>query len=147
SRGHSTGKDRDMRKIWTGLPWVAGAAAVLAASLVVSPWGEGAGCYFSAKDADILQPAQKGFLTLDPVDKAGTFTVQAKFEGKALDFGMVIPTPSRPKLHEMPKDFFKNLALYTILKKREFPQSKLLPFYPPPGAAPGGGAGFGGFEK
>src|SRR6187455_1483296 len=85
-------------------------------------------CYFSAKNADILQPAQKVFLTYDPKEKVETFTVQPKFEGNALDFGMVIPTPSQPKLHEMPKEFFKHLAYYTILKKRESPQSKLL-FY------------------
>ena len=84
-------------------------------------------CYFSAKNADILQPAQKVFLTYDPQEKVETFTVQPKFEGNALDFGMVIPTPTQPKLHEMPRDFFKHLAVYTILKKREFPQSKLLP--------------------
>src|SRR5246127_3742822 len=83
-------------------------------------------CYFSAKNADILQPAQKAFLTWDPVEKAETFTVQPEFEGNALDFGMVIPTPSQPKLHEMPRDFFKHLAVYTIMKKRETPQSKLL---------------------
>ena len=53
--------------------------------------------------------------------------MQPKFEGNALDFGMVIPTPGQPKLHEMPRNFFKSLAVYTILKKREFPQSKLLP--------------------
>jgi len=29
-------------------------------------------------------------------------------------------------LHEMPRDFFKHLAVYSILKQREFPQSKLL---------------------
>ena len=40
---------------------------------------------------------------------------------------MVIPTPSQPKLHEMPRDFFKHLAVYTIMKKREFPASKLMP--------------------
>src|SRR3954454_15725211 len=84
-------------------------------------------CYFSAKNADILQPAQKVFLTYDPAEKVETFTVQPKFEGNALDFGMVIPTPTQPKLHEMPRDFFKHLAVYTILKKREFPQSRLLP--------------------
>ena len=84
-------------------------------------------CYFSAKNADILQPAQKVFLTYDPAEKVETFTVQPKFEGNALDFGMVIPTPTQPKLHEMPRDFFKHLAVYTILKKRESPQSKLLP--------------------
>jgi hypothetical protein len=83
-------------------------------------------CYFSAKNADILQPAQKAFLTWDPDEKIETFTVQPKFEGNALDFGMVIPTPSQPKLHEMPRDFFKHLAVYTIMKKREFPVSKLL---------------------
>src|SRR5438552_4283645 len=84
-------------------------------------------CYFSAKNADILQPAQKAFLTWDPVEKVETFTVQPKFEGNALDFGMVIPTPTQPKLHEMPRDFFKHLAVYSIMKKREFPHSKLLP--------------------
>src|SRR5262249_36138717 len=84
-------------------------------------------CYFSAKDADILQPAQKAFITWDPAKKLESFTVQPKFEGNALDFGMVIPTPSQPKLHEMPRDFFKHLAVYSILKKREFPHSKLLP--------------------
>ena len=77
-------------------------------------------CYFSAKNADILQPAQKVFITWDPTEKVETFTVQPKFEGNALDFGMVIPTPSQPKLHEMPRDFFKHLAVYTIMKKREF---------------------------
>src|SRR3954452_6466057 len=61
-----------------------------------------------------------------------TFTVQPKFEGNAQDFGMVIPTPSQPKLHEMPRDFFKHLAVYSILKKREMPQSKLLHLLLPP---------------
>src|SRR5208282_3380169 len=88
---------------------------------------DGACCYFAAKDKDILQPAQKAFITWDPVEKVESFTVQPKFEGNAADFGMVIPTPARPKLDEMPRDFFKELAVYTILKKREQPQSKLLP--------------------
>src|SRR6266568_2201044 len=95
-------------------------------------------CYFSAKNTDILQPAQKVFITWDPAEKMETFTVQPKFEGNALDFGMVIPTPAQPKLHEMPRDFFKHLAYYTIMKKREFPHSKLLPQMH---FAPRGGAG------
>src|SRR5256886_492495 len=44
---------------------------------------------------------------------------------------MVIPTPSQPKLHEMPRDFLKHLAIYSIMKKREFPHSKLLPLAQP----------------
>jgi hypothetical protein len=101
--------------------------ATVAAGLFWAATSDAACCYFSAKNADILQPAQKVFITWDPQAQAETFTVQPKFEGNALDFGMVIPTPSQPKLHEMPRDFFKHLAVYSILKKREFPHSKLLP--------------------
>src|SRR5438105_1177615 len=100
----------------------------VAATLALLPSGANAACcYFSAQNADILQPAQKVFITWDPVKQMESFTVQPKFEGNALDFGMVIPTPSQPKLHEMPRDFFKHLAVYSILNRRESPQSKLLP--------------------
>jgi hypothetical protein len=101
--------------------------AALALALVHTSISQAACCYFSAKNTDILQPSQKVFITWDPAEKAETFTVQPKFEGNALDFGMVIPTPTEPKLHEMPRDFFKHLAIYTIMKGREFPHSKLLP--------------------
>jgi hypothetical protein len=106
-------------------PWLAPLA--LAAALLRPGTVDAACCYFSAQNADVLQPGQKVFITWDPEKKAETFTVQPKFEGNALDFGMVIPTPSQPKLNEMPRDFFKHLAVYTILQKREFPASKLLP--------------------
>jgi hypothetical protein len=105
---------------------VAGVLASLGALWGVAEAGA-ACCYFSAQNTDILQPAQKVFITWDPEKKIESFTVQPKFEGNALDFGMVIPTPSQPKLHEMPRDFFKHLAVYSILMRREFPQSKLLP--------------------
>src|ERR1700742_2890632 len=104
--------------------------AVLALGWFVPVSAQGACCYFSAKHTDILQPAQKVFTTWDPAEKVETFTVQPKFEGNALDFGMVIPTPSQPKLLEMPRDFFKHLAVYSIMKKREFPHSRLLPMTP-----------------
>jgi hypothetical protein len=100
-------------------------------------------CYFAAKDKDILQPSQKAFITWDPATHTETFTVQPKFAGNAADFGMVIPTPSQPRLDEMPRDFFKELAVYTILKNREYPQSKLL-VSPGRGGAGAGGGGFGG---
>src|SRR5271154_6435601 len=113
---------RSRRGFW----WAALAALPL---LAVGPTAaDAACCYFSAQNADILQPAQKVFITWDPVKQMESFTVQPKFEGNALDFGMVIPTPSQPKLHEMPREFFKHLAVYTIMKKREFPYSKLLPY-------------------
>ena len=119
--------------------------AVLAFAAGLPALSSAACCYFSAKNADILQPAQKVFITWDPMERIESFTVQPKFEGNALDFGMVIPTPSQPKLDPMPRDFFKHLAVYTIMKKREFPQSALLPrtvrFGAPQAAGRGGGFG------
>jgi hypothetical protein len=85
---------------------------------------ESACCYFAAKDKDVLQPAQKAFLTWDADEKVETFTVQPKFEGNAKDFGMVIPTPARPKLDEMPRDFFKELAVFTILEPMDLDKYK-----------------------
>src|SRR5439155_10497699 len=111
-------------------------------ALEFQPSANSACCYFSAKDKDVNQPAQKVFITWDPKSKTESFTVQPKFEGNADDFGMVIPTPTKPELHEMPRDFFKEMAVFTILKQRQFAQSRLLPVGGMLGAA--GGAGFGG---
>jgi hypothetical protein len=95
--------------------------------LLSGPPAESACCYFSAKDKDVLQPAQKAFITWDPVEQVETFTVQPKFEGNAADFGMVIPTPSRPKLDEMPREFFKELAVFTILEPMDLDKYKRFP--------------------
>jgi hypothetical protein len=73
-------------------------AGALVIGLLQPPTADSACCYFSAKDKDILQPAQKVFITWDPTANVESFTVQPKFEGNADDFGMVIPTPSKPKL-------------------------------------------------
>src|SRR5262245_5934703 len=102
------------------------------------PSAESACCYFAAKDKDILQPAQKAFVTWNADEKVETFTVQPKFEGNAADFGMVIPTPARPKLDEMPRDFFKELAVFTILEPMDI--NKYKRFYPRPESRAGDGA-------
>jgi hypothetical protein len=103
------------------------------------------------KQPSVLQPSLIAFITLDPVNMVETVTVQPRFEGSAEDFGMVIPTPSQPKLHEMPRDFFKALGLVTQPKRRVTAESKLLPRMFPPGgfggpqrAMPAGGVGGGG---
>jgi hypothetical protein len=119
----------------------------IAGLVAFNPVADSACCYFSAKDKDINQPAQKVFITWDPEENVETFTVQPKFEGNAADFGMVIPTPAQPKLAEMPRDFFKSLAIFTILKKREYPQSYLLPIPVPAAPSGGGGGGGGGFTR
>jgi hypothetical protein len=122
-----------MRKVLFALPLLA------LPLLAVDPRpAESACCYFAAKDKDILQPAQKAFLTWDDKEKVETFTVQPKFEGNATDFGMVIPTPARPKLDEMPRDFFKELAVFTILEPMDISKYKnRLRFGGAPGAAGG----------
>ena len=79
------------------------------------------------KQPSVLQPSQIAFITWDPESKTETVTVQPRFEGSAQDFGMVIPTPSKPKLDNMPSDFFKALGTYTQAKRRVIPDSKLLP--------------------
>jgi hypothetical protein len=89
--------------------------ALIGLALIAPGVAHAACCYFAAKEKDINQPGQKAFLTWVESEKIESFTVQPKFEGNALDFGMVIPTPSKPKLDEMPRDFFKDLAIYTIL--------------------------------
>jgi hypothetical protein len=118
-----------MRKTLMALPLL-----VLPILAVQPNPADSACCYFAAKDKDILQPAQKAFLTFDDKEKVETFTVQPKFEGNAADFGMVIPTPAKPKLDEMPRDFFKELAVFTILEPMDIAKYKNLRF----GAGGGG---------
>jgi hypothetical protein len=113
------------------------AALALVPALALSP-AESACCYFSAQNTDVNQPAQKAFITFDPMEKVETFTVQPKFEGNAADFGMVIPTPTQPKLDEMPKEFFKHLAVFTILEPMDLSKYKQLrTFALSRGGAPG----------
>jgi hypothetical protein len=100
-----------------------------AAVLVLAPRpADPACCYFSAMGQDVNQPAQKAFITWDAEESLVSWTVQPKFEGNALDFGMVIPTPSQPKLAEMPRDFFKELAVFTILKPMDLDKYKMRSF-------------------
>ena len=101
--------------------------AVILAKLCVPATAGAACCYFAAKNKDVLQPGQKAFITFDAEERIETFTVQPKFEGNASDFGMVIPTPSRPKLDEMPREFFKHLAVFTILEPMDLSKYKMVP--------------------
>ena len=59
-------KENAMRHRWILL-------AALAVALLVPVMSDAACCYFSAKNADILQPAQKVFISWDPVKKIETF--------------------------------------------------------------------------
>src|SRR5262249_14394949 len=112
-------REGTMHKLLRSAPLLAALALLLDGR--VAP---GACCYFAAKDKDILQPAQKAFITWNPEEKVESFTVQPKFEGNAKDFGMVIPTPSNPNLDVMPREFFKELALFTILEPMDISKYK-----------------------
>lgn len=86
-------------------------------------------CYFAAIDKDVKQPGQRAFISWDEQAQTESFTVQPQFEGNAADFGMVIPTPSKPKLQEMPRDFFKELAIFTILEPMDINKYKNMNMY------------------
>ncbi len=107
--------------------------SAVAASFVIAPRAESMCGYFRPIIVDLkhpsemLQPSQIAFITWDPAKKMETVTVQPRFEGNALDFGMVIPTPTQPKLDTMPREFFKALGVFTLPRRRAFPQSKLAP--------------------
>src|SRR5262245_41098289 len=111
---------RILHRRWLLLTTAAGSCTLVGPQ----PPADSACCDYSAKNADILQPAQKVFITWDPVENVESFTVQPKFEGNAKDFGMVVPTPARPKLDEMPRDFFKVLAVFTILEPMDWSKYK-----------------------
>lgn len=121
-----------MRRVFMALALGAAGWALLS-----HPAVQAACCYFSALGQDVAQPAQKAYVTWDPQEKVESFTVQPKFEGNAKDFGMVVPTPSRPRLYEMPRDFFKELAVFTIL--RPMPLDKYKRFLLPRAAGAFGG--------
>ena len=100
--------------------------AVLLSAVVPQP-ADAACCFFSAKGQPVVEPAETVFLTWDPQQKVESFTVQPEFEGNAPDFGLVVPTPTQPKIEEMPKKFFEEMSVFTQLTHREHPISKLLP--------------------
>ena len=102
--------------------------ATLWAGLMTGSWG--ACCYFAALDKDVTQPGQRAFISYDKETKQEAFTVQPTFQGDAAEFGMVIPTPSRPKLQEMPREFFKAMAVFTILEPMDMKKFKRRPMYP-----------------
>ena len=53
-------------------------------------------CYFAAKNKDVLQPAQKAFITWDPELTIESFIVQPKFQGNAENSGLGVPQPGWP---------------------------------------------------
>jgi hypothetical protein len=108
-------------------------AIALLSGLPHPPAAKAAGGYFAARGQEVTLPALQVFLTWDPQTRTETLTVQPRFEGSARDFVFLVPTPTRPKLQPMPRDLFRHLAVFTRLKRRAFPESKLLP--PDPFAA------------
>lgn len=121
---------------WTKRVALAGLALAALSVMALAPeQADSMCCYFRPiivdvkNPSEILQPSQVALITWDAEKQIETVTVQPRFEGNARDFGMVIPTPSQPKLDEMPRDFFKALATFTTAKKREFPQSRIMPFF------------------
>jgi hypothetical protein len=102
-------------------------AVGLLSGLAGPPAAPGAGAFFAAKGKEANQPGQQVLLCWDPDRRLETLTIQPRFEGTAPDFAIVVPTPSRPKILPAPRDLFRQLAVFTRLKKRAFPASRLVP--------------------
>jgi len=102
---------------------------ILFLSLTLSGVATAACCYFAAMNKDVTQPGQRAFITWDEQAQTESFTVQPQFKGNADEFGMVIPTPTQPKLQEMPRDFFRALAVFTILEPMDMAKFKSMRMY------------------
>ena len=113
----------------------------LLAAFALSPAARSACCFFVPVGKNVTQPSQRAFITWDGYKGVESFTVQPVFEGDANDFGMVVPTPSRPKLTPMPRDFFAALDAFTTLAPTPRDKFKL----PDLGGGALGGFGGGGF--
>jgi hypothetical protein len=111
-------------------------AVTLFSGLPQRPAANAAGGYFTVNGQEATLPGLQVFLTWDPQTRTETLTIQPRFEGTARDFVFLVPTPTRPKLQPMPRDLFRHLAVFTRLKRRAFPESKLLPPDPFPAQAP-----------
>jgi hypothetical protein len=119
---------------------------VASAALLHNCFVASASGLYAPKDSRVTQHAQQVFLTWDPEEQVETFTFQATISGNAPHFVFIVPTPSRPALHEMPRELFKHLAVFTTLKKRDYPQSKLLSVAQAPSVAATGLPGAGGAQ-
>lgn len=113
----------------------------LLAAVLLSPAARSACGFFVPVGKNVSQPSQKAFISWDGYRRVESFTVQPVFEGDAEDFGMVVPTPSRPTLSPMPRDFFAALDSFTTLAPTPRDKFKL----PPRGTGGFGGGGLGGF--
>ena len=90
---------------------VSALAAALAVVGLLPERTDSACCYFSAKEKDILQPAQKAFITWDPDEKV--FLIST-FEGAAK-----VKTLRRdPKMSLLIDDPLNNLGVYVLVYGR-----------------------------
>ena len=98
--------------------------ALLGAILVIASPGrpvESACGLVAGKGQQVRQPAQKVFLDWDPKKKVETLILQPSFESDTANFGIVIPTPTKPEILTVPREFFMELGVFTALARRTFP--------------------------
>ncbi|HWG45260.1 MAG TPA: DUF2330 domain-containing protein [Gemmataceae bacterium] len=94
--------------------WAIGLAAVLLAATQ----GQAACSYFVPRGQEITQTAQKVFIDWDAEKGIETLIFQPSFEGDAAGFGLILVTPGRPTVAKAPPDFFAQLEVFTVKKRR-----------------------------
>lgn len=111
------------------LPRLAG--ALLAGAVCGPAPAESAGCFVAPAGGTVRLPALQVFLDWDPAKEQESLVLQPDFEGNSASFGLIVATPTRPTVAAVPRDFFRDLAAFTQLKRRVFPESRLLPLDDP----------------
>lgn len=105
----------------TSLPFL----ALLGGALVLCAWAGPAdsACSLLAPAGQPVQiTSEKVFLSWDPEKKVEIMAVQPRFEAAGRDLALVVVTPSVPTIEELPADFFHELAVFTTLARRSYPE-------------------------
>ncbi len=69
------------------------------------------GMFVWRKGADLNEPSQKAVILHK--DGQEDLVLQVKYQGPAVDFCWIVPTPSRPEVAAVDGDLFEELSLYT----------------------------------
>lgn len=79
------------------------------------------------KGQEVRQPALKVFINWDADKRSETLILQPEFESKSDHLALIVAVPAKPEIGAVPRGFFRDLAAFTLLKRRAYPESRLLP--------------------
>jgi hypothetical protein len=100
--------------------------ALLVAAMAFAPsFSQAAVGLFAGAGHRIQQTAQSAFIDYDTKTGIQTWVIQSTIAGSGGPFGIVIPVPTRPAAEVAPKHFLDSLDVFTRLKDRRHPESRI----------------------